>query len=273
MFRITEVVKQLLIINALFFVAKLAFDEGIFDIIDMDLLALFYPESENFRPYQIVTHFFMHGSVTHIFFNMFALAMFGSALEALWGPKRFLIFYIVCAMGGAIVHTLFNYYDFSMIRSGIDAFQAAPTYEHFVGLLEEYSVFRNYLTPQGQSYVNSLGDSLNNGESGAGASAVTALNDIYTMYVKNNAAVGASGAIYGLLLGFGMLFPNVELMLIFLPIPIKAKYFIPILMVVELFLGIGQFSWDNIAHFAHLGGALFGFLMVMFWKKTGVGLK
>jgi len=251
MFRITEVVKQLLIINGLFFVAKLAFDEGIFDIIDMDLLALFYPESENFRPYQIVTHFFMHGSFMHIFFNMFALAMFGSALEALWGPKRFLIFYIICAMGGAIVHTLFNYYDFSLIRSGIDA----------------------YLTPQGQSYVNSLGESLNNGESGAGATAVTALNDIYTMYVNNNAAVGASGAIYGLLLGFGMLFPNVELMLIFLPIPIKAKYFIPILMIIELFLGIGQFSWDNIAHFAHLGGALFGFLMVMYWKKTGVGLR
>ena len=100
-----------------------------------------------------------------------------------------------------------------------------------------------------------------------------ALNQIYEMYVNNNAAVGASGAIYGLLLGFGMLFPNVELMLIFLPIPIKAKYFIPILMVVELFLGVNQFSWDNIAHFAHLGGALFGFLLVLYWKKTGVGLR
>jgi len=257
----------------LFFVAKLLFDRGAFTIIDMDALALFYPGSENFQPYQIATHFFMHGNLMHLFFNMFALAMFGSALEQLWGPKRFLIFYLVCAMGGAIVHTLFNYIDFGMIKDGIEAFQAAPSYESYVALLEDHSVFRGYLTSEGQEYINSIGESLGRNEPNAIDKATGALNQIYEMYVNNNAAVGASGAIYGLLLGFGMLFPNVELMLIFLPIPIKAKYFIPILMVVELFLGVNQFSWDNIAHFAHLGGALFGFLLVLYWKKTGVGLR
>ena len=122
--------------------------------------------------------------------------------------------------------------------------------------------------------MNELGVDLQNGVAGAAAEASAQMGNIGKL-IPNGfpPVVGASGAMYGLLLGFGMLFPNVELMLIFLPIPIKAKYFIPILMVIELFLGINQFSWDNIAHFAHLGGALFGFLLILYWKKTGVGLR
>lgn len=274
MFRITDVVKQLLIINVLFFIAKSLYEQGMFTVIDMDLFALFYPASDNFRPYQIITHFFMHGNMPHIFFNMFALVMFGSALEQLWGPKRFLFFYIVCALGAALIHTLVNYYEVGAVETAIEAFKAAPSYESYIALLEDNGIFRNSLNSSGQSLLNELGENLQNGTAGAAEKAGSTLTDIYGMLVKNfPPVVGASGAVYGLLLGFGMLFPNVELMLIFLPIPIKAKYFIPILMVVELFLGINQFSWDNIAHFAHLGGALFGFLLVLYWKKTGVGLR
>ena len=274
MLRLTDVVKQLLIINVLFFIADSLHDQGVFTVLDMDLFALFYPESENFRPYQIVTHFFMHGNVPHLFFNMFALVMFGSALEQLWGPKRFLFFYIVCALGAALIHTLVNYFEIGGIHQAIEVFKAAPSYDSYIAFLENNAIFRNSLNASGQSLLNELGENLQNGVAGAATEASNTLTQISHMLVNNYPpVVGASGAIYGLLLGFGMLFPNVELMLIFLPIPIKAKYFIPILMVVELFLGINQFSWDNIAHFAHLGGALFGFLLVVYWKKTGVGLR
>ena len=266
--RITEVVKQLLIINGLFFIVTLAFREGFFNIIDMDLLALFYPESENFRPYQLVTHFFMHADFQHIFFNMFSLVIFGSALEDYWGPKRFLIFYIICALGGALIHTLSNYYDYNALQSAIEAFQVAPSFDHYTTLLHEYS-FRDNLTIEANSYLNSIGDHLQQGTPNAANDAIAAVTRIYDENVNMNRAVGASGAIYGLLLGFGMLFPNVEIRLIFFPMfPIKAKVFIPIIMLIEVFSGIGQLSSDNVAHFAHLGGALFGFLMVLFWRKT-----
>lgn len=274
MFRLTEVVKQLLIINVLFFIADALHNEGVFTIVDMNLFALFFPESDYFRPYQIVTHFFMHGNLAHLFFNMFALVMFGSALEQLWGPKRFLVFYLVCALGAALIHTLVNYYEYGALEHAVEAFTATPSYDGFVALLEENRIIRNSLNATGQSYLNELGASLQNGTTSAMAEVSKVMTEI-AQAIPNGfpPVVGASGAIYGLLLGFGMLFPNVELMLLFLPIPIKAKYFIPILMVIELFLGINQFSWDNIAHFAHLGGALFGFLLILYWKKTGVGLK
>jgi len=269
MFRLTEVVKQLLIINVLFFIAKLAYDQGIFTVIDMNLLALYYPDSENFRPYQIVTHFFMHGNTMHILFNMFALVMFGSALEQIWGPKRFLIYYLVCAMGAAIVHISSIYFDVSTINGMIDLFKTSPS-EGYRALLDS-RMYRS-LPDNAQSHLIEIGNALAENANGATAIAGEQLNQLKSLY-SNQSAVGASGAIYGLLVAFGMLFPNVELMLLFFPVPIKAKYFIPILMVGEFFMGFRQFSWDNTAHFAHLGGALFGFLMVLYWKKTGVGLR
>jgi rhomboid-like protein len=170
----------------------------------------------------------MHGGISHIFFNMFALVMFGGQLERIWGPKRFLTFYFVTALGAALIHTLVNAYQVHEITGSLTPIKD--------GLMTMQSTF-------------STADA-------------EALSQIYLGPV-----VGASGAIYGLLLGFAMLFPNTELMLIFLPIPIKAKYFVPLLMIGELYLGANNFQWDNIAHFAHLGGALFGFIMIMIWKR------
>ncbi len=188
----TDVVKNLLIINILIFVATFFINKDW-----MNLVALYHPYSDNFQPYQIISHFFAHGSVGHIFFNMFGLVMFGSPLEARWGPKRFLFYYIFCALGAALVQTAINHYS---------------------------------------------------GDFGGGM-------------------LGASGAIYGLLIAFAMKFPNVELMLIFLPIPIKAKYFVPIIIAIDLALGFSNFG-TGIAHFAHVGGALFGLILILFWRQT-----
>lgn len=191
MFNMTGVVKNLLIINVAVFVLTFFISPNL-----LNRFALFYPALPQFQPYQLVSHFFTHGGLGHIFFNMFGLVIFGSPLESLWGPKRFLIFYFVSALGAILLH-------FAMI---------------YFGVIYPYPV------------------------------------------------VGASGALYGLLVAFGMKFPNTELMLLFLPIPIKAKYFIPALILIDLFLGIANVSGDPIAHFAHLGGALFGFLLVLYWS-------
>ncbi len=258
MFRITDVVKHLLIINVLMFLASMIFNT--------DMFALYYPGSEKFQPFQLVTHFFMHANIGHIFFNMFALVMFGSAIETLWGPKKFLFFYIFCALGAAALHLGYTYYEFSQLFDTISEFKKNPSSESF------YAFFSNswdYLTPEYQERISRIERSLDNNvtrevvQTGASTmeSLVRAKMDI--------PMVGASGAIFGLLLAFGMFFPNAELMLIFFPVPIKAKYFIPILMVVELFLGVNRFSWDNIAHFAHLGGALFGWLLILYWRRFG----
>jgi membrane associated rhomboid family serine protease len=258
MFRITDVAKNLLIINSLFFLATLFFGEKEM----LDLLALHYPASPLFKPLQLATHFFMHGGVLHLFFNMFALVMFGSALETIWGAKRFLFFYFVCAFGAAALHMGFTWWEIHQLDGLIDQFRATPTlavFQQFVNFsgLEDLPFAQDQLRQMGRGITPEL--------IGNASGLMQEFHDIKV----NIPVVGASGAIYGLLLGFGMLFPNAELMLIFLPIPIKAKYFIPVLMGIELFLGLNQFSWDNIAHFAHLGGAVTGFFLILYWRKFG----
>ncbi len=257
MFRLTDVVKHLLLINILMFLASELF--GL-----TDLLALHYPASDKFQPFQIATHFFMHGGFAHIFFNMFALVMFGSALEVRWGPKRFLLFYFLCAMGAAILHTLYTYYDLSQMQDMMNAFRQNPGYDTYWAFFNDVPL--DNLNPEYRNEVRNISEALRgNGE--AVVSQAGSLMNEWLNFKMDIPVVGASGAIYGLLLAFGMYFPNAELMLIFLPIPIKAKYFIPVLMLIELFLGFNQYSWDNIAHFAHLGGALTGLLIILYWRK------
>lgn len=256
--RITDVAKNLLIINILFFVAGLIFGEEQ----TRNLMALHYPASPLFQPLQIATHFFMHGGVAHLFFNMFALVMFGSALETKWGPKRFLFFYFVCAIGSAALHMGYTWWEMSHLEQLAATFRASPSAE----LLREYVSFG------GLGKIPAVQDLVNQSSRDMSPQTIGQINGLMNEFYglkRDLPMVGASGAIYGLLLGFGMLFPNAELMLIFLPIPIKAKYFIPLLMVLELYLGLNQFSWDNIAHFAHLGGAVTGFFLILYWRKFG----
>ncbi len=252
MLRISDVAKHLLIINVLMFLASMIFSTT--------TLALHYPASDKFMPLQIVTHFFMHANFMHLFFNMFALVMFGSALETLWGAQRFLFYYFACAIGAAALHLFVNYLDFSQMQTAIDAFRSSPGYDTFWSYFKQVPLDR--LNPEYKEAVMSMSSAIQDGNTRIVPQAVGAMEQ-YLKFQMDIPMVGASGAIFGLLLAFGMKFPNAELMLIFLPIPIKAKYFIPFLMLLELYLGVNNFSWDNIAHFAHLGGALVGLLIIL----------
>jgi len=198
-------------------------------------LALHYFESPLFQPHQVITHFFMHSGITHILFNMYALVIFGGVLEKQLGTQRFGILYFFSAVGAFMLHM------------GIIGLELKDVPLDVISQLQTEGadlIARNY------NYTDQYLGSLN--------------------AKFNGAVVGASGAIMGLLLGFAMIFPNAELQLIFIPIPLKAKYFMPIYMVLELVLGVSDFQWDNVAHFAHLGGAIVGALFLFVWIRKGV---
>lgn len=243
--RITETVKILIIINVLFFVGKLAMP----DLADR-LFSLYYFENPNFNFWQPITHMFMHGDFGHILFNMFGLWMFGSPLEMQWGRNKFLFFYFSAGLGAALIHTLVNYYHF---QAGFETLLSVGASEN-----EIWDLVNNTLKEGSYRNLNELGNQAQN---------------FFTSF--NTPALGASGAIYGVLVAFGLMYPNMELMLIFLPIPIKAKYFIPVLILIDLFSGITGFSLfgQGIAHWAHIGGALFGFIMAYYWKKNSFNHK
>ena len=223
---VPEVIKNLIIINVLMFLASLIFEPTM-----TEYLAMYPFSSELFRPYQIITHMFMHDTqnVFHIFFNMYALFMFGRDSELAMGAKKFLLFYFITGLGAVVLHQLAGYLELQYAISRLST--------------DELALFEKGLTIKGD---------LN-------------LNYVYT--VMNTPAVGASGAVYGVLVAFGMLYPNRVLMLLFPPIPIKAKYFVLIMGVIELYLGFQNNG--NVAHFAHLGGALFGFLLINYWRSRG----
>lgn len=235
----TDTVKVLLIINVIFFVGTLTVGEYTYK-----LFSLWFFQNDNFGVWQIITHMFMHGSFMHILFNMYALWAFGSPIEQMLGQKKFLFFYFSCGIGAAIIHSLVNYYH---VQSGYNALIEAG------------------MTPGGIQQL------LTTGQYSTAVLDSVSRDTLESLYVSfNTPAVGASGAIYGILVAFGMLFPNVALFLIFVPVPIKAKIFIPVLIAIDLFSGITGYSLfgGGIAHFAHVGGALFGFIMMWYWKKN-----
>ena len=224
---LTPVVKTLLIINIIFFIGTWLLADR-FTIISY--LPAYYFNSPQFRPWQIITYMFMHANIAHIFFNMFALFMFGPILEYSIGSKRFLNLYFICGIGAIVIQML-------------------------IQAIEVHNLIGAFTINDSSSIINQL-DPL----------AIQKLKAIYEYPV-----VGASGAVVGIVVTFAMLYPNMEMMILFIPVPVKAKYIIPAYIAIELFSGIGQssgisqFSGDNVAHFAHLGGALFGFLMVKLW--------
>ncbi|MDP2887542.1 MAG: rhomboid family intramembrane serine protease [Bacteroidota bacterium] len=231
---IPPVVKNLIIINIIMLLATYILSMRGIDL--TSILGLRYFQSPEFRPYQLVTHMFMHGGFTHLLFNMFALWMFGRVLEGVWGPKRFFIYYFVTGLGAALLHTFVNFLEFQSVAS-----KMTPEAVEMV-MTQGTEIFN-----QGKNFSDPIAGKLN--------------------LLLNIPTVGASGAVFGILLGFGMLFPNTQLMLLFPPIPIKAKYFVMGYGAIELYLGLTQ-SGSNIAHFAHLGGMLFGFFMIRYWNKN-----
>ena len=224
---IPETIKQLIIINVIFY-----FGSQFIGNLGYDILALHYYENEKFLISQFITHMFMHGSPSHILFNMFGLWMFGSPLEQMWGRQKFLFFYISCGLGAALLQMLVYYSQIQNLYEVIELNNLS---------LSDPQLILNFMSER--DYSN----------------AITAFNSVM---------VGASGAIYGVLVAFAFSFPNSKLMLLFLPFPIKAKFFVPLLILIDLFFGISSFSVGPIAHFAHVGGAFIGLIMVLYWRKN-----
>jgi membrane associated rhomboid family serine protease len=252
------VLKNIIGINVLVFVAPYLIGSS-FNLVQN--FALFYPESEFFRPYQFITYMFMHGGLNHIFFNMFGLWMFGRILESVWGSRRFLIYYFVTGVGAAAVHLFVNYLDISSFQSAIQAFHNSPSPDLFGDIIHKHA-------PQ---FEDQLVDFISQWSMNPASTQFEGIAEEYFNQAlqaqMNIPTVGASGAVFGVLLAFGMLFPNTQLMLLFPPIPIKAKYFVIIYGALEFFLGISN-QQSNVAHFAHLGGMLFGFILIKYWNKT-----
>ena len=228
--KLTDGIKHLIIINVILFVAP--------QLLQLDftnMLALHFPENEHFGFWQYITHMFMHASFSHILFNMYGLWAFGTPLEQMWGRKKFIFFYFSAGLGAGIIYTLVNYYQFNealetLVNSGISQ-------NEILELMNPTKMYQN--------------------------------QDLQTMnQLYNTPAVGASGAVYGVLAAFGLYFKDAKLALIFLPIPIAAKYFIPVMIFGDLFFGMTKYSVGNIAHFAHIGGALIGFIIAYSWKKN-----
>ncbi|MEN8914102.1 MAG: rhomboid family intramembrane serine protease [Polaribacter sp.] len=227
---ITETIKHLIILNVILFVVP--------QFLNLDLtniLALHFPQNEHFGFWQYLTSTFMHGSFGHILFNMYGLYAFGTPLEQMWGKKKFLFFYFSTGIGASIIYTLVNYYQFN------DAFEKlielGATKMEIMKLMNPTLIYNDEI-----------------------------LQTVNALY--NTSALGASGAVYGVLVAFGLYFKEAKLAMIFFPIPIAAKYFIPILLLGDLFFGMTRYSVGNIAHFAHIGGALVGFVIAWYWKKN-----
>ena len=268
------VVKNLIIINALMFLSTIALQRTGIDL--TDLLGLHYFGSEAFRPHQIITYMFMHGSFGHLFFNMFAVWMFGSAIENLWGPKRFLLYYILTGIGAAILHYLIVWYNMAPDIAWMEGFIANPSVEYAEAMFNEFrfssGILQNYGLESGYTNFVEAVNSMQNATADSKSANVASnfMASYLEAYKSAPNVVGASGSLFGLLLAFGMMFPNQHIFLLFFPFPIKAKYFVLGYGLIELFSGIQNSQGDNVAHFAHLGGMLFGYLLIRLWKSKKV---
>ncbi len=236
------IVKNLIIINVLMWIASITLPKWGIDLVD--LLGLHYWESEKFNAVQLVTYLFLHdtSSISHLFFNMFGIWMFGKNIELYWGPKKFLIFYFVSGIGAAIIQELVWMYS---LQPAVEAFnQYASTKD--IHLLMPYlnNLTEHTIIPMSQLW------------------------ELKDMLLNAPVTVGASGALFGILLAFAVLFPQARMVLIFFPVPIRAPYFVALYAAAELFMGVMPSS-DGVAHFAHLGGMLFAGILILLWKKKG----
>ena len=234
---LTDTVKHLLIINVIFFIATLTLGDAVFD-----LFALHYPSNPKFQFWQPLTHMFMHGDLGHIFFNMFALYMFGIPIEQMWGRNKFIFFYLSTGFGAAALQLGLYYYQVSEITDLL--ISGGQTGNQIATFFETRDISYSLIEQIGREKLLSV------------------------LSAFNSVMVGASGALYGILVAFAFLFPNARLMLLFPPIPIKAKVLVPLLILGDLFFGFTSYSIGPIAHFAHLGGAITGLMMMWYWKKN-----
>jgi membrane associated rhomboid family serine protease len=257
MFHLTPAAKNILIINGIIFILS--------DFIGLrtyiiENFGMRYFHSENFQPYQILTYMWVHAGFGHLFGNMFSVLVFAPILEKVWGSKKFLIFYLVTGIGAGILYSGINYYENYSFEVKVKSYEQNPSPESF----------RKLVINNSSEYYNQLYDFIDSYEQNPSNSndnlSIAYANDL--LKVKSDVPmVGASGAVFGILLAFAMLFPNMKLMLLFPPIPVKAKYLVLVYGIYELWSEINRMPGDNIAHFAHLGGMLIGYLILIYWKR------
>lgn len=244
------VTRSLILINVGIFilVALLSYLE----IYDLNyFLGSYFPASPFFHPWQPFTHLFIHAGISHLLFNMIALFMFGATIERVIGTSRFLILYFVAGMGSFVLFNIQSYFTINSLTEQFYTLDTPDVIDYALSEVKNNLQIDHLGMVTGPGYIDRIPE----------------LSALVSEYIRP--MMGASGAIYGVLVAFGMLFPNAGLMFIFVPFPIKAKYFIPGIIVLEIILGLMNLSWNPIAHFAHLGGAAAGFLLVLYWKKQG----
>lgn len=265
---IPPVVKNLMIINAIvlffdYFLAQRGIDLSRY-------LGLHYFSSQLFRPWQILTHLFMHGDLRHLLSNMLALYLFGCLLENVWGSKRFLIFYLVCGIGAAFCHLAVLGLEFSSVEKAFTLYQQNPTVDQFAKFITQHVAHRGFFDEFLQAWQNNPGNPQFRSESSLFINqylhgGYDTERGVFVKGIMDVATVGASGAVFGVLFAFGYYYPNTELPFYF---SIKAKYLVGLYALFELFNGFKNSAGDNVAHFAHLGGMLFAFLLIKYWQKT-----
>ncbi len=254
MFNLTPVVRNLIVLNIVIYFI----DRNVWSLLPD--FALYSTLSPYFKPFQFVSYMFLHGSFGHILGNMFGLFMFGPMLERIWGQKRFLIFYFVTGIGAGVLFSGINYFEISGLQRAVSVFVDYPNPDTFIDFASKHAAdfYRNNLgfinkweaDPQNADYIRQ---------------AVAAVTSRFNTEL-NIPMVGASGSIFGILMAFGLLFPNVELFILFIPFPVKAKYFVAFYGLYELYSGIQNSPSDNVAHFAHVGGMLFAYILLRYWN-------
>jgi membrane associated rhomboid family serine protease len=265
------VVKNLLIINILVFLLQIV-SESTLGISLPDLFGLHYFGAQDFKPWQFITYMFLHGDFGHIFFNMFALWMFGYMLENVWGSKRFLTYYLITGIGAALVHYFVIYLEINPVIAAINNVIDSPSAESILTFVQSHtfaiSKYSGEIYTEFLGFQNNIGALVENPDNRrAMQESINFMVDYREHFLNSFNVIGASGAVFGILLAFGMMFPNTYIYLYFF-FPIKAKYFVILYGAIELIYGFTG-SGSNIAHFAHLGGMIFGFFILMYWKRKG----
>lgn len=257
---ITPAVRVILILNIIVYIADVLLSQGSKYSLFADLFGLRSYMAETFRPYQLLTYMFVHSlDIFHILFNMLAVYMFGTWLENIFGTRRFMSFYMICGIGAGLIHAGVTFTENYFQKEALQKYVSDANPDHFVKYISRYekAYYRNEL-----NFVNAYAESPKN--QAYIQQSIAHSNEL--MRLRSNVpTIGASGAVFGILVAFALIFPNVELFLLFFPIPIKAKYLVGFYILYELYAGF-RYEVSNVAHFAHLGGALIGFLLIRFWK-------
>ncbi|MGB3618791.1 MAG: rhomboid family intramembrane serine protease [Catalinimonas sp.] len=262
-FQLTPVVKNLLLINVGLLAAEylMVSDSSMFSSLFAQWFGLRYVLADSFRPWQFLTYMFIHAGLSHIFFNMLGLFFFGPLLERFWGSKRFLIFYLATGLGAGVLYSAINFYETYSFEQEVDAYVRDPNPDDFVKLVRDHEEIFYGVS---DAAIESFARYPDNAD--LQVQTVRVANEAL-LRKENLPMIGASGCVFGILAAFGLLFPNTKLFLLFPPIPVKAKYIVIFYGVTALFGAIRDAPGDNVAHYAHLGGMVFGWLLVMLWGR------